>query len=429
MKIAVLGGGSSYTPELLEGLLQRQMSIEEVWLVDVPEGREKVGIIAGLAERMAAAIGRRVRFPVTEDRKAAIADASFVLSQMRVGGLRMRGADERIPLRHGLLGQETTGAGGFANAMRTIPIALQVAEEVERLAPKAWLLNFTNPAGLVTQAISSAGYERTVGLCNVARTTERRIAQFGGLPQESVELEVAGLNHLTGSWIRVGGQDATALALASGALEEELRQVAPEAVVPQGFFAGLGFFPNPYLNYFFFPRATLRHAEQAAASAEGTRADRVQAIEQQLFARYRDPQLAGKPPELEKRGGAYYSEVAVDVMTALQADKPRNLVLNLRSRGALPGFADDDVVERNAEVSRAGIRPVPRKDPLPPLLRGVALAVKEYERLTVAAVMQGSRRKALEALMCHPLVGGADLADRLLDDLAAANRAYWPELK
>ena len=429
MKIAVLGGGSSYTPELLEGVLEREPSLDEVWLVDVPAGREKVETIARLAERMATARGRRVRFPVTEDREAAIADASFVLSQMRVGGLKMRGADERIPLRHGLLGQETTGAGGFANAMRTIPVALEVAEEMARLAPEAWLLNFTNPAGLVTQAICSAGYDRVVGLCNVARTTERRIAQLGGLAEGDVELEAAGLNHLTGSWIRVGGSDATSLVLRSGALEEELRHVAPEFEPPRDFFAELGFVPNPYLNYFFFPGPTLRHAQLAAASTEGTRAERVQEIEQQLFARYRDPELTGKPPEVEQRGGAYYSEVAVDVMTALQAAEPRNLVLNLANRGALPDFADDDVVERNAEVSRAGIRPVPRKDPLPPLLRTFALAVKEYERLTVAAAMQGSRRKAREALMCHPLIGGADVAQALLDDLAAENRAYWPELR
>ncbi len=429
MKVAVLGGGSSYTPELLEGLLTRLESIEEVWLVDVPEGRDKVEVIAGLASRMATAMGRRVRFPVTEDRRAAIEDASFVLSQMRVGGLKMRAADERIPLRHGLIGQETTGAGGFANAMRTIPVALEVAEDMARLAPKAWLLNFTNPAGLVTQAVCSAGHERAIGLCNVARTMERRIAQFGGLPVEAVELEAAGLNHLTGSWIRIGGQDATAMVLASGALEEELRHVAPDAEVPSGFFRELGFFPNPYLNYFFFPRATLRHAEEAAASAEGTRAERVQAIEQQLFARYRDSGLAGKPPELEQRGGAYYSEVAVDVMTALQAERPRRLVLNLPNRGALREFADGDVVERNAEISRAGIRPVPREEPLPPLLRSIAQTVKEYERLTVAAVTEGSRRKALEALMCHPLVGGADVADRLLDDLQAANAAFWPDLR
>ncbi len=429
MKVAVLGGGSSYTPELLEGLLSRLKSIEEVWLVDVPEGRDKVEVIAGLASRMAAAMGRRVRFPVTEDRRAAIEDASFVLSQMRVGGLKMRAADERIPLRHGLIGQETTGAGGFANAMRTIPVALEVAEDMERLAPKAWLLNFTNPAGLVTQAICSAGHERAIGLCNVARTTERRIAQFGSLPVEAVQLEAAGLNHLTGSWIRVGGQDATPMLLASGALEEELRHVAPDAEVPPGFFRELGFFPNPYLNYFFFPRATLRHAEEAAASAEGTRAERVRAIEQQLFTRYRDPGLVGKPPELEQRGGAYYSEVAVDAMAALQAERPRTLVLNLPNRGALREFADDDVVERNAEISRGGIRPVPREEPLPPLLRSIAQTVKEYERLTVEAVTEGSRRKALEALMCHPLVAGADVADRLLDDLQAANAAFWPDLR
>lgn len=429
MKIAVLGGGSSYTPELVEGLLTRGLPLEEVWLVDVPQGREKVQTIKDLASRMAQALGRRVIFPVTEDRRAAISGASFVLSQMRVGGLRMRAQDEHIPLRHGLLGQETTGAGGFANAMRTIPVALEVAAEVATLAPDAWLLNFTNPAGLVTQAICSAGYTRAVGLCNVARITERRVAQGAGLPLEAIEIEAAGLNHLTGSWIRIGGQDVTSAVLASGAPEEELRHVAPGLRPPDGFFAGLDFLPNPYLNYFFFPGPTLRHAEEAALSPEGTRAEQVQTIEAALFARYRDPALVEKPPELEQRGGAYYSEVAVDVMAALGGDETVRLVLNVPNQGALRDFADDDVVERNAEVSRSGIRAVPRREPLPRLLRGIALAVKEYERLTVEAAMQGSRKKALEALTCHPLIGAADVADRLLDDLAAANRAYWPELR
>ena len=429
MKIAVLGGGSSYTPELVEGLLKRNLPVEEVWLVDVPEGREKALTVAELAGRMAAALGKETSFTVTEDRRAAIAGASFVLSQMRVGGLKMRAADERIPLRHGLLGQETTGAGGFANAMRTIPVALQVAEDVATLAPGAWLLNFTNPAGLVTQALRSAGFARAVGLCNVARITERRVAQAAALPSAAVALEAAGLNHLTASWIRIDGVDATDSILASGALEEELGHVAPGLETPEGFFAELGFIPNPYLNYFFFPGPTLRHAEQAAASPEGTRAEQVQAIEARLFARYRDPSLHGKPPELEQRGGAFYSEVAVDVMAALGGDEPRQLVLSLPNRGALREFADDDVVERNAEVSRAGIRAVPRREALPRLLRAIALPVKEYERLTVDAAVRGSRRKAREALMCHPLVGGADVAERLLDDLQAANRAYWPVLR
>ncbi len=429
MKIAVLGGGSSYTPELVDGLLRRQLPVDEVWLVDVPEGRHKVDTIAGLARRMAERLGRQVRFPVTEDRRAALDGASFVLSQLRVGGLEMRAQDERIPLRHGLLGQETTGAGGFANALRTIPVALRVAEEMATLAPQAWLLNFTNPAGLVTQAICSAGYRQAVGLCNIARITERRLALRAHVPEESVELEAAGLNHLTGSWMRVAGQDVTPLALASGAPDEELRQVAAEFEPPQGFFAGLDFFPNPYLNYFFFPGPTLRHAEASAASADGTRAQRVQAIEAQLFRRYADSSLAEKPAELAQRGGAYYSEVAVDAMAALLGIQPATLVLNLPNGGALREFDDDDVVERNAEVSLAGIRPVPRQAPMPRLLRGIALAVKEYERLCVEAAVRGSRRKALEALMCHPLIGAADVAVGLLDDLAAANRGYWPDLR
>ena len=428
MKIAVLGGGSSYTPELVEGILSRDLGVDEVWLVDVAEGRAKVDVIADLARRMAAAQGRSVRFVVTEQRRPAIEGARFVLSQMRVGGLAARAQDEAIPLRHGLLVQETTGAGGFANALRTIPVALAVADDVARLAPAAWLLNFTNPAGLVTQAIASAGHRRVVGLCNVARITERRIAAAAGVEPAAVELEAAGLNHLTGSWVRVGPADLTPQVLASGALEEELGHVAPDFSPPPGFFAGLDFLPNPYLNYFFFPGATLAHA-QAVAAGEGTRAQVVQAIEAALFDRYRDPVLAEKPPELSQRGGAYYSEVAVDAMAALLGREPRRLVLNLPNRGALREFADDDVVERNADVGEDSVQAVPRHEPMPHLLRGVALAVKEYERLTVEAAVQGSRRKALQALVCHPLIGDADVAERLLDDLSDANRDFWPALR
>ncbi len=429
MKIAVIGAGSSYTPELVEGILKAPLPIEEVWLVDLPEGRQRVETIAALARRMARRAGKGIRFLPTEDRLEAIRGAAFVLNQFRVGLLRMRGLDERLPLRHGVVGQETTGPGGFANALRTIPVVRQIAEEVETHAPGAWLLNFTNPAGLVTQALVDLGHRRAVGLCNIPRITERMVAQAAGVPQDAVRISAFGLNHLTGTRIAIGGEDVTAQVLASGAAEAELAKSAPRAKPPEGFFASLGFLPNPYLNYFFFPQATYEHALRDALSPEGTRAQRVQVLEDALFARYRDEELDEKPPELAQRGGAYYSEVAVDAMVALSGDVPRELVLNTENRGAIAQLPGSAVVERNALVDRTGVRTVPAEEPMPPLLGALVGAVKEYELLTVQAALEGSRRKAREALLAHPLVPGTEVAQALLDDLAAANAEFWPVLR
>lgn len=426
MKIAVIGGGSSYAPELAAGLLAGPLNVDEVWLVDLAEGQERAEAVAGLMRRMARRAGRRMKVAVTLDRAAAIKDSSFVLNQFRVGGLRMRALDERIPLRHGVVGQETTGPGGFASAMRTISVVRQVAEQVNLMAPSAWLLNFTNPAGLVTQALATIGVERAVGLCNIPRITERRLSEQTG---QAVQLSVAGLNHLTGSWVSAQGEDVTQTVLSHQRTFEEFTHEIPGARVPTGFLHGLGFIPNPYLTYFFFPGERLALAQEQALSAEGTRADRVQRIEQGLFAQYRDERIDAPPPELGLRGGACYSEVAVDVMTALCHEEPRDLVLNVVNRGSVPDLDDGDVVERNALVSRRGIRPVPLGRRLPPVLRGLVLRVKEYERLTVEAALGGSRRAAFHALLAHPLVPGAAVAESLLEDLRDANQDYWPVLR
>ncbi len=429
MKICVIGAGSSYTPELVEGVLAAPLPIEEVWLADLPEGRERVEVIARLARRMAKRAGKAVRFVPTEDRLRAIEGAAFVLNQFRVGLLRMRSLDERLPLRHGVVGQETTGPGGFANAMRTIPVVRQIAEEVALHAQDAWLLNFTNPAGLVTQALVDLGHRRAVGLCNIPRITERMVVAGAGVPPDAVRISAFGLNHLTGTHVFVDGQDATAMVLASGAAEAELRKSAPDARLPEGFFPSLGFFPNPYLNYFFFPQATYRHALEDALSPEGTRAQRVQAIEAALFAHYRQEDLDEKPPELSQRGGAFYSEVAVNTMVALSSDTPCELVLNIENHGAIPELPDEAVVERNALVDRMGVRPVSCEEPMPRVLGAIVQAVKEYEFLTVQAALEGSRRKAREALLAHPLVPGAEAAEGLLADLAAVNAEFWPVLR
>lgn len=425
MKISVIGGGSSYAPELAKGLLQSRLDVREVWLVDVAEGLDRAQTVAALMRRMATRAGRSTSFTVTTDRERAIAGSSFVLNQFRVGGLRMRGLDERVPLRHGVVGQETTGPGGFASAMRTIRVAREVAEQVDRLAQGAWLLNFTNPAGLITQALHMIGAERTLGLCNIPRITERRLSQAAGT---EVELSVAGLNHLTGSWASANGTDITQTVLRHPDATRAFTGEIPYAEVPEGFLAQIGFIPNPYLSYFFFPGERLRTAVEQALSPEGTRADRVQRIEADLFAKYREEDRDEPPEELLLRGGAFYSEVAVDVMAALLAPSPVNLVLNIPNAGAIADLDDGDVVERNALVSRDGIRTVPLPGRLPPVLRGLVQRVKEYERLTAEAALGGSRRAAFQALLAHPLVPGASVAQKLLVDLEAANQGYWPEL-
>jgi 6-phospho-beta-glucosidase len=416
IKIAVIGGGSTYTPELIEGFALRReiLPVDELVLHDIDP--ERLEIVGGLAER----ILRKQEFPgrltLTQDRKAAVTDAAFVLVQLRVGGLKARLGDETIPPRHGCIGQETTGAGGFAKALRTVPVVLDIAEDTARLgAPGAWLLDFTNPAGLVTQALSDHGHH-AIGLCNIPIGFQREFANQLGVPATSVQLEHVGLNHL--SWERkvlVDGEDRL-----PQLIETYADQIGEVVDMPGDLVRLMRSIPSYYLRYFYFTREMV-----SKQRTERPRADEVMEIERNLLEMYRDPKLDVKPKLLEERGGAFYSEAAAMLVESLHTDRGDVQVVNVRNDGAIPNLATDAVVEVACRIGAEGATPLP-VDPLAPEMLGLVEAVKAYERLTVAAAVSGDRELALKALLAHPLIGDYTVARPLLDDILAANRQYLP---
>ena len=405
MKIAVVGGGSTYTPELVSGLTR--LDVDEVVLEDVdPERREVVG---GMARRMLARQGFAGRLEVTGDLDAAVADADFVLIQIRVGGQDARLRDETLPLACGCIGQETTGAGGFAKAMRTVPVVLEVAERARTLAaPDAWIVDFTNPVGIVTRALLDGGH-RAVGLCNVAIGFQRRFAGWLGVEPAHVVVDQVGLNHLT--WVRqvlLDGVDVlpTLLAEHGGELSEEIE-------LPRRLLDELGAIPSYYLRYFYAHDAVLH--EQVDGEP---RAAVVQKIEENLLEVYRDRSVDERPDLLMQRGGAYYSEAALGLIASLTAGDGAVHEVDIRNGETLAGLAADDVVEVPARVGREGPKALPQP-PLAPELLGLVQHVAAYERLTVRAALSRDPVDARKALLAHPLIGQVELVDGLLERLVA----------
>jgi 6-phospho-beta-glucosidase len=411
MKIAVVGGGSTYTPELVDGLarLRAVLPVDELVLID--PAAERLAVVGAFAARIFAHQGNpgRVRWTSTLD--DGVDGADVVLIQLRVGGQAARIGDETFPLEFGCVGQETTGAGGLAKALRTVPVVLDVAERVRRAAPHAWIVDFTNPVGIVTRALLGAGH-RVVGLCNVAIGLQRRFAGLLGVDPSTVVLDHVGLNHLT--WARaayVDGVDAL-----PGLLAEHRDELAGE--VPPAVLAACGGLPSYYLRYFY------AHDEVVAEQrTEPSRGQRVAEIEAELMAAYADPTLAEKPALLGERGGAFYSEAAVGLVAALLGDAPGPHVANVYNRGTLPFLADDDVIEVTCDVSAGGPAPRPTAA-LVPELAGLVAHVSAYERLAVDAALRGGRDRVYQALLAHPLVGQHTLAEGLTDRLLATNAAY-----
>jgi 6-phospho-beta-glucosidase len=416
LKLAVVGGGSTYTPELVDGFVRRtdRLTIDEVDLLDIDP--ERLAVVGGLAERMLARQGWPGRLVRTTDRDAAIDGADVVLIQLRVGGQAARLGDETLPPTFGLVGQETVGAGGFAKALRTVPVVTELAAAVERRAARnAWIVDFTNPVGIVTQALADAGH-RSLGLCNVAIGFQRRFAARFGVAPEEVDLEQVGLNHLT--WIRavrVAGVDRLPELLA-----ESGDEIAADLRMPVERLRVDGVIPSYYLRYY-DDEATV----VAEAKAKPTRAEEVMSIEKDLLDLYRDPTLDTKPELLEHRGGAFYSEAAAQLIASLQDGRGDIQVVDVVNGGCLPGLADDDVVEVPARIDRDGAHPI-RQAPLSPSQAALVRRVKAFERLTVEAALSGDRAVALQALALNPLAGGPALAPELLEAILAANRQWLP---
>jgi 6-phospho-beta-glucosidase len=417
MKVAVIGAGSTYTPELVSGLAaeRERIAVDELVLHDIDA--ERLEIVGALAARML----RRGRFggrlTLTRDLDAAVDGADFVLLQIRVGGQAARQSDETVPLACGCIGQETTGAGGFAKALRTVPVVLGIAERVrERAADGAWIVDFTNPVGIVTRALLDHGH-RAVGLCNVAIGFQRQMARMLGVPPERLLVDQVGLNHLT--WIRavrLDGEDVL-----PALLDEHGDELAAELELPRRLLDELGAVPSYYLRYFYAHDAVLEEQRDGVP-----RAAEVADIERRLLEMYRDPALDEKPALLEQRGGAFYSEAATGLVAALAADAGDVHVVDVRNAGTLAGLQDDDVVEVPAWVGAGG--PVPlAQPPLAPELLGLVQHVTAYERLAARAAVTGDRVVARKALLAHPLVGQVEPAWELVERLLAADAHHLPQ--
>ncbi|HBW7888484.1 putative alpha-galactosidases/6-phospho-beta-glucosidases [Klebsiella pneumoniae] len=430
LKIVVIGGGSSYTPELIEGLLNRyhEMPVASLWLVDIEEGKEKVEIIAGLARRMIAKAGLTIEVVATLDRESALRDADFVCSQFRAGCLDARISDERISLKYGLIGQETNGLGGFANACRTIPIALEIAADMERLCPDAWLLNFTNPSGMVTEAILRHSRIKAVGLCNVPVIMQKGITTLLQCADEKeVVMQVAGLNHFifVRQILHKGKEWLPEVITEINAGRDPLvpRNIPPFRW-PSHLLQGLGMIPCAYLRYYYMKDDLLRQ-ELAEAGGEGTRGEVVKQLEKILFDQYRDPHLAVKPKALEGRGGQYYSEAACELMNAIYNDKRIIMHVNTRNNGAISGLPDDCAVEVSSLITASGPLPL-NVAPFPEDTLRLLQLMKSFERLTIEAALTGNRHTAWRALMLNPLIVSGEKLELALDEVIAENRQWLP---
>ncbi|MCX5210395.1 6-phospho-beta-glucosidase [Kitasatospora sp. NBC_00240] len=422
LKLAVVGGGSTYTPELIDGFarLRDTLPIGELVLID--PAADRLELVGGLARRIFAKQGHPGTVTTTTDVAAGVQGADAVLLQLRVGGQAARDRDETWPLECGCVGQETTGAGGLAKALRTVPVVLDIAEQVRRANPDAWIVDFTNPVGIVTRALQSAGH-KAVGLCNVAIGFQRRFAKHLGVDHELIRLDHVGLNHLT--WERgVTLLDAPGSATGREVLPELLagfgKEISEDLHLPLPVIQRLGVVPSYYLRYFYQHDVVVQELK-----AKGSRAMEVAAIERQLLDMYADPALDTKPELLAQRGGAFYSEAAVQLIASLLGTDGRTTVqvVNTRNDGVLPFLPDDAVVEVPAEVDAGGVRPLPQR-PVEPLYAGLIAGVTAYEQLALEAALKGGRDRVFDALLAHPLVGQLELADKLTDSLLANNREH-----
>ncbi|MGC4996558.1 6-phospho-beta-glucosidase [Streptomyces sp. DT195] len=417
MRLTVVGGGSTYTPELVDGFARLRDTLPVTELVLVDPAADRLELVGGLARRIFARQGHDGRIVTTSDLDAAVAGADAVLLQLRVGGQAARERDETWPLECGCLGQETTGAGGLAKALRTVPVVLDIAERVRRANPDAWIIDFTNPVGIVTRALLREGH-RAVGLCNVAIGLQRKFAALLGTEPGEVHLDHVGLNHLT--WetaVRLGGPDGEDVL--PRLLAEHGDAVAADLRLPRPLLERLGAIPSYYLRYYYL------HDEVVAEQrVKPSRAAEVAALERELLAMYADPALDEKPALLARRGGAYYSEAAVDVAAALLGGggSPYQVV-NTVNGGTLPFLPDDAVIEVPASVGPAGAKPLPVPG-VDPLFGGLMANVTAYEELALDAALRGGRERVFRALLAHPLVGQYAYAETLTDLLLAHNREH-----
>ncbi|MDH6363664.1 6-phospho-beta-glucosidase [Enterococcus sp. PF1-24] len=430
VKIATIGGGSSYTPELMEGFIKRydELPIREIWLVDVEAGKEKLEIVGKMAQRMWDASPYDVKIHMTLSREEALKDADFVTTQFRVGQLNARVKDERIPAYYGMIGQETNGAGGMFKAFRTIPIILEIVEDMKRLCPDAWLVNFANPSGMVTEAVVRYGkWDKVVGLCNVPVMAMMTEPELMGVKKEDLIYKFAGLNHF--HWHKVAddkGNDIT--------LELIDRMYEGDSGLPKNIhdipfnkaqLQQMKMIPCGYHRYYYMEEEMLEHALEEY-NGIGTRAQQVKETEAELFELYKDPNLNYKPEQLQKRGGAYYSDAACETIASIYGNKDTQIVVSTKNDGAVPDLPADCVVEVTAYIGAQGARNVAFGS-LPPAERGWLQVMKNMELLTIEAAVTGDYGTALQAFTINPLVRSGKTAVRIMDELFIAHKKHLPQ--
>ncbi|MCF3944202.1 6-phospho-beta-glucosidase [Oceanobacillus alkalisoli] len=431
LKVATIGGGSSYTPELVEGFIKRydEFPLTELWLADIEEGKEKLEIVGNLAKRMIENAGLPIDVHLTLDRRAALKDADFVTTQFRVGLLNARAKDERIPLKYGVLGQETNGPGGLFKGLRTIPVILDIAKEMEELCPNAWLINFTNPAGMVTEAVLRySNIDKVIGLCNVPIGMEMGIAKLLDVEHSRVRIDFTGLNHMVyGLDVYVDGvsvKDEVIEKLSDPANSSFVKNIDGMGWEP-AFIQSLNALTCPYHMYYYKSKEMLDKAIESAEK-EGTRAEVVQKLEEELFELYKDENLNIKPPQLEERGGAYYSDAAVRLITSIYKDKRDIQPVNTRNNGAIASIPADSAVEVSSIITKDGPIPLTMGD-IPVAARGLVQQIKSFERTAAEAAVTGDYNKAVLALAINPLTPSDTIAKKIVDEMLEAHKEYLPQ--
>lgn len=432
LKIVTIGGGSSYTPEIVEGFIKRidTLPVRELWLVDIEAGAEKLEIVGNLAKRMVKKAGVDIQIHTTLDRREALKDADFVTTQLRVGQLKARELDERIPLSHGMLGQETNGAGGMFKAFRTIPVILDIAKDIEELCPNAWLINFTNPAGMVTEAlIKYSNLTKVIGLCNVPIHLEKSIAQVLNVEEDRLKMRFAGLNHMVyGLEVTLDGKDVKSEVLDILSSEDKVMDSVKNVqrvIFEKEFLKGLDAVPCPYHNYY-YKKDVMLNEELEQFDGQNVRAQVVQEVEKELFELYKDETLETKPSQLEKRGGAYYSDAACRLINSIYNDTGDIQPVDVRNNGTIYGIDDDSAVEVSCVITGNG--PIPLNvGKLPTAINGLVQQIKSFEILAIEAAVEGNYEKAVLALSINPLTPNDKIAKVVVDELLEAHKVYLPQ--
>ncbi len=433
VKIVTIGGGSSYTPELVEGFINRYdtLPIKELCLVDIPEGKEKLETVGALAQRMVKKAGLPMKVTLSYDRREALKGADFVTTQMRIGRLPARILDERIPISHGMIGQETNGAGGMFKAFRTIPVILDIVKDIQEICPDAWLINFTNPAGMVTEAIYRyTDFKRAIGLCNVPVNMVSGFAKMLNAKEEDVTMEIQGVNHFifaTDVFVNGVSRFDELLDRYANLKEEDTIQMKNFVSLPYSpsFIKGLKAIPCPYHNYYFYTKEQLEE-EQEQFKTGTVRGEVVSKTEDELFELYGHEELAVKPKQLEMRGGAKYSDAACNLIQSIYNNTGDIQYVDVRNNGAIADLPMDSAVEVACRITADGPKPV-ATGALKLPISGYVHMIKSFERLVCEAAVTGDRDLAVTALNINPLCPSDALANIVVDELIEAHKEYLPQ--